>query len=157
MSSSESSSTNSFEPPFRKFFLLEAGSALGMILFGLLNIFGSHSALHAIVALYILVGGVFLSAIAVRRRRGPPVDLPDSTNGLVKAIEKLAGTRPFGFTCLAVSPLLLGYGGFGLVVFLLLYFSSVNAMRLSEEEMMSWIGNGNANLATPRAGAKKDQ
>jgi hypothetical protein len=127
--------------PYRRFFPLEAASALSMIGLGLANFIGAPTGLHSIIAVYIFAGGIFLSAIAIRRRRGPPTnDLADGTNGLVKAIEKLCGAKPYGFICLAIAPLPLGFGGFGLLVFLLLYLSSVNAMRLTDEELMTWIG-----------------
>lgn len=126
--------------PFRRFFPLEAAASLSMILFGLVNIFGASSGLHSVIAVYLFAGGILFAAIAIRRRLGAPQVLPDNTNGLVKAIAKLSETKPYGFTCLAAAPLALGYGGLGIVVFLLLYFSSVNAMRLTDEELMTWVG-----------------
>ena len=127
------------EQLFRRNFVLEAITGLSMIGFGIKSVFSSETSLHSIIGIYLFVAGIFLSAIAVRRHRGPPVDLPQETNGLTKAIEKLSGSKPFGFTCLAVSPLPMGYGGIGVIVFLLLYLVSVNSMRLSEQELMSWV------------------
>ena len=124
---------------FRNSFLGEFITAISMIGFGGLNLMGAETGLHSIIALYLFVAGFFLFALAVRRRRGPPGDLPDSANGLSKAIEKLSGSKPFGFTMLAVAPLPLGFGGLGLVVFLFLYLMSVNAMRPSDAELKSWV------------------
>jgi len=122
-----------------------------MMLLGVMNIFGGQTGLHSIIALYLLIGGLFLSAIAVKRRKRGPYELSEGANGLVKAVEKLSEPKAFGFTCLAISPLPLGFGGFGLLVFLLLYLSAVNAMRLTDEELMGWIAGPNATVVfSPR-------
>ena len=143
---------------FRRSFPLEAISALSMTGLGLGNIFGAASALHAVIAVYLFAGGLFLTAIAVRRRRGPPHELPDGTNGLVKAVEKLAEARPFGFTALAIAPLPLGFGKLGILVGLMLYLAGVNAMRLSDEELMSWIGgDASSVLNSPRGSTLKKE
>ena len=134
-------------PPFRRAFVFESFSAITMVLFGLKNIIGADSGLHSIISAYLVIGGIFLTAIAVRRRSGPPEDLPESANGLKKAIEKLAGSKPFGFVCLAITPLPLGFGGAGILVFLMLYLVSVNAMRHSDAELMTWVYGDNVPVA----------
>jgi hypothetical protein len=125
--------------PFRRSFLLEATSALAVTLFGLKNIFGAETGLHSIIALYLLFGGAFFLAIVIRRRSGPPQELPENATSLSFAIEKLCASRPFGFICLAITPLPMGFGGFGFVVFLLVYLAGVNAMRFSDEELKTWV------------------
>jgi len=144
--------------PLRRLFLLESVSGCAMVLFGIANLFSARSGLHSVVAVYLSVGGIFLSALAVRRRRGEKTgDLPENATGLIKIVEKLSEPKPFGFTCLVVSPLLLGYGGFGLIVFLLLYLSGVNAMRLTDEELHAWIVGSPSNIvaSTPRIVSRK--
>lgn len=125
---------------FRQSFLAEFSCAMMMILFGLLNIYQRETGLHVIISAYLVVGGAFLFALAVRRRRGGPFgELAEDASGLVKAIEKLSTSKPFGFTMLAVSPLPVGFGLAGLLVGLSLYLMSVNAMRASDDELRSWV------------------
>lgn len=129
----------SADSQFRRAFVFESLSAICLILFGLKNVVSGETGLHSIVAIYLLVAGALLAAIAVRRRSGPPGDLPPEANGLKKAIEKLAGSKPYGFICLLVTPLPLGFGGSGLLLFFMLYLVSVNAMRPNDTELKNWV------------------
>lgn len=110
-----------------------------MVLFSVYNVYLHETSLHTIISLYLLLGGFALFALAVSRRRGPPGTAGEDASGLVKALDKLGGAKPFGFTTLAISPLPLGFGLAGFVVFLMLYVVSVNAMRTTDEELRSWV------------------
>ena len=109
-----------------------------------------NDALRRVLGVYVVVWGAFVVALALRRRS--PVGGGDTAaaaavaaaaankSGIAKAIDKLAEAKPFGFTCLAVAPLILAYGGFtSFVAFLGMYLTAVQAMRVSDAELAAML------------------
>ena len=134
-------------PAASKYFALEAVAGLATSGFGAWNVVArDNDALRRTVAAYALVWGALLLAVALRRRAAPAPDpapaAPDAPpkSGLAKAVDKLAEMKPFGFTCLVVAPLLLSFGGLsGVLSGLLLYVTSVQAMRASDAELAAML------------------
>jgi hypothetical protein len=128
--------------PYSRSFALESATGVITFLFGVRGLLSfENDALHRIVALYLTGWGCFLIALSLRRRNPPSSNLPqEQKSGLQKALDKLSEPKPFGFTCLAISPLLFAYGGFsGFITFCLMYFTSVLAMRVSDTDLAAMV------------------
>jgi hypothetical protein len=108
------------------------------------------TSLHRVVGLYLFVLGVFAFGITLRRRQGRSKEPP--SHGLFKLTDRLAEPRPFGLTLLIISPLPLSYGGItGFLVFVLVYLSSVMAMRPPTEELAQMAVALRTPTSSPRA------
>ena len=101
--------------------------------------------LRRVLALYLAACGAFMLAVAIRRRSGPapgpePAPGTPDKSGLAKAVDKLAEAKPFGFTLLAIVPLVLSFGGLSSAVpGLLMYLTSVLAMRPTDAELAAMV------------------
>ena len=141
---SSSSSLASSATPLTRSFALEAGTGMATVVFGASQVVApGNDALRRVLAAYVFVWGAFVVALALRRRSPAPAAAANADvgkSGIAKAIDKLAEAKPFGFKCLAVSPLIAAYGGLtSFVAFAGMYLTAVQAMRVSDAELAAMV------------------